>query len=230
MPFTKAGRYHELLFVNYRISPNTDVTVYLAGTTTPATLYTNRDKTASLATSVVRSDVAGNLAFWADPGLYDLVTGGVTTSSVEVSIDSTDTPASADVVQLTGAQTIAGVKSFTSGLRSSGNTQTFGTGALGAAGAYIQIGDLGDAGNVYFITQGSGANVGAIFRTRGTGVFAVQPGGGGLNRLVADGTGDAVAAGGDTSIALVQNATGKRIGVGAIDSGGAGFRLLRVPN
>lgn len=87
MPFTKAGRYNEVLFVDNRLAANTDATILVSGTNTNATLFSNRDKTATLASSVVRSDAAGNLAFFADPGYYDIVVAGKLVSIVTVPLD-----------------------------------------------------------------------------------------------------------------------------------------------
>lgn len=61
-------------------------TVYLPGTTTLAVLYTDRTKTVVAANPVANSatrntaglDVGGNLLFFADPGRYDVLFGGIT--------------------------------------------------------------------------------------------------------------------------------------------------------
>jgi hypothetical protein len=57
---------------NNRLLKGVAVNVYLKGTTTPTPLYLDRNKTPGV--NPVLTDAAlGNLAFYADPGLYDLV-------------------------------------------------------------------------------------------------------------------------------------------------------------
>lgn len=90
MAFTKAGRYHELLFVNGRVAPNTNATIRVAGTSNGAVLYADAAKSSLQGTSVVRTDAAGNLAFYADPGYYDILVGDTTLSGVVVGIDPAD--------------------------------------------------------------------------------------------------------------------------------------------
>ena len=68
--------------------PNTTVHVYLTGTTTPATLYTDRTKTTTVGS--VATDANGNLSFFADPGMYDVTFNGTITITVEVEPDSED--------------------------------------------------------------------------------------------------------------------------------------------
>jgi hypothetical protein len=60
--------------------PNTPVTVYNHGTTTPASLYTDQTR-GTAATNPVDTDANGKLLFFANPGLYDLVVevGGIVT-------------------------------------------------------------------------------------------------------------------------------------------------------
>ena len=60
---------------------STPVTVFLHGTTTDASLFTDNTGTAS-ASNPVTTDTFGNLAFYATPGLYDLsfTVGGVATT------------------------------------------------------------------------------------------------------------------------------------------------------
>jgi len=65
-----------------RPAPSAQVQLFLPGTTTPATLYSSRDRSVPLAANPVPSgvpvnspglDIYGNLLFFADPGRYDLV-------------------------------------------------------------------------------------------------------------------------------------------------------------
>jgi hypothetical protein len=80
-----AGRYNEVLFINGRIAANTDVQVVLTGTSLGATLYSDSTK-AVVISSTVRTDTGGNLAFYADPGMYDLLVRGQRVSAVPVDI------------------------------------------------------------------------------------------------------------------------------------------------
>lgn len=82
-----AGRYNELLFVDRQLAPNTDVTVNKSGSSVGASIYTDRNKANTLPTSVVRSDSAGNLAFYSDPGYYDIVYQGIVIQNILVPVD-----------------------------------------------------------------------------------------------------------------------------------------------
>lgn len=88
MPFTYAGHYSPEAFINSYGVPLRDqpITVYLAGTLTLATLYTDRTKSTTAA-NPTSTDSRGNGHFWAEPGLYDLLVNGVTISSVGVPVD-----------------------------------------------------------------------------------------------------------------------------------------------
>ncbi len=68
--------------------PLTAATVYLRGTTTPATLYTSRTKAVTVANPTA-TDTRGNLSFYADPGEYDVLCNG-TTLPVSVQADPED--------------------------------------------------------------------------------------------------------------------------------------------
>lgn len=72
-----AGRWNPDNFIDIAgiPVPGLQVTVRLPGTTTPAVLYTNRFK-AAFAPNPVTADSLGNLAFYADPGHYDLYIPG----------------------------------------------------------------------------------------------------------------------------------------------------------
>lgn len=80
MAFTNAGRYGpEPVLDQVTGFPiyNCVVTVYLRGTTTLATLYTDRTKTTTVANPTAASSI-GNLNFFANPGEYDLLINGAT--------------------------------------------------------------------------------------------------------------------------------------------------------
>lgn len=82
-----AGRYFDSLTSVAGVPlPSTAVTVRIAGTSTAAVLYSSRYKTATAANPVT-SDIYGNLGFYVDPGLYDLVVNGITISSISVAAD-----------------------------------------------------------------------------------------------------------------------------------------------
>ncbi len=92
MTFTYAGRYNEVFQVNGRTVTSTSesVAVYEAGTSTLATLYTSRTKAATATNPVEVS--SGNLAFYAEPGLYDLVYKSQRISGVAVLPDPLESP------------------------------------------------------------------------------------------------------------------------------------------
>jgi len=99
---------------NRALLRNEPVTVYLPGTTTKATLYSSRTKATTVANPFT-TDEFGNGAFFADPGTYDVLFNGFTTT-VTVPIDpeeaaqDTDLSAYATTVALNaeaGARTAA---------------------------------------------------------------------------------------------------------------------------
>lgn len=89
MTFPFAGLYSDnLVTATGQLSPNMAVTVYLHGTLTLATLYTDRTKATPVANPTA-TDSRGNLAFYADPGLYD-ISNGASSVTVAVVPDSGD--------------------------------------------------------------------------------------------------------------------------------------------
>jgi hypothetical protein len=76
--------------------PNAPVHVYLTGTTTPATLYTDRTKTTTVGS--VATDANGNLSFYVDPGMYDLSVNSTVTITVEVEPDSAEISSDIDTI------------------------------------------------------------------------------------------------------------------------------------
>ena len=86
MTFAYAGYYLDNLSNALGISiPNLPVTVFLAGTTTHASLWTDRLKVTPAA-NPVSTDSLGNLAFYADPGLYDIYTAASTTDFLRLAV------------------------------------------------------------------------------------------------------------------------------------------------
>ena len=83
MAFALAGLYgpEAILGVTGTPATSTPVTVYIHGTTTVASLYTDQTK-GTAAANPVDTDSYGNLVFYAVPGLYDLsfTVGGVATT------------------------------------------------------------------------------------------------------------------------------------------------------
>lgn len=108
---TLAGRYDELFLDDGAPAPGTLVTVRLPGTSTAATLYTDQTMTA-VASNPVTVDASSNLRFWAAKGVYDLFAFGGTLAGVVVNAHPLDIVSSADAVTLTGAQTVAGTKTW----------------------------------------------------------------------------------------------------------------------
>lgn len=89
-------------YASGRPAAGATVTVYQHGTTTPATLYTDRTK-ATTATNPVTTDASGNLVFWADPGLYDVTAASGGTVVVAVVPDPADLGTGASVSDATGS-------------------------------------------------------------------------------------------------------------------------------
>ena len=91
--FDYAAQYGALPILNTSgiPQPGVTVTVYLAGTQTLATLYTDRTK-ATQAGNPTATDNEGNLTFFADPGQYTLeVAGFSNTVAVEIARDPAET-------------------------------------------------------------------------------------------------------------------------------------------
>ena len=79
MSFTYAGQYGPIEAANVLGSPLKGVafTIYNTGTTTKATLYTDRTK-GTTAPNPGATDAEGNLTFYAAPGIYDILCNKVT--------------------------------------------------------------------------------------------------------------------------------------------------------
>ena len=102
MAYAHAGRYgtDSLTRRNGRPVPaGTEVVVYEAGTTTPATLYADRDRAPADNPAVVTA--LGNLTFFAEPGEYDLLVGSTTLRVVAVP-DPRDTDSGGTVTSVNG--------------------------------------------------------------------------------------------------------------------------------
>lgn len=97
MPYTYAGRWGPETFWDEDENLLTDEAfyVYLRGTTTLATLYTDRTKTTS-AVNPDTTDENGNGSFFADPGEYDVLCNDVTLE-VTVPIDPVEAVQDADL-------------------------------------------------------------------------------------------------------------------------------------
>lgn len=111
--------------------------------------------------------------------------------------------------------------------------QTVSGSQSGYSGGELRLGPTTAATESAISTQATGAAVMNFDHraTANTGVWNWRNGtGGGTTQMALDTGGNAVDPNGDSSLRLRQNNTLKRIGVGAADSGGAGYRVLRVPN
>lgn len=114
--YTLAGQYgaEPLLSSAGALLASTPVSVYIHNTTTLAALYTDSSKGTS-APNPTESDSIGNLTFWAQPGLYDLVPSGESSVSVMVPADPAD-PALADATALQGVPLSATAPTTSQGL------------------------------------------------------------------------------------------------------------------
>lgn len=91
------GTYDNGIFLGGSFSPATSVTIYLAGTVTPATLYADENGTAmtnplptAVAVGVNGVDVGGNVRFSAAPGKYDALLPGGVKVRCDISADPND--------------------------------------------------------------------------------------------------------------------------------------------
>lgn len=107
MSFTFAGHYVEtVLDGSLVLLPGKTVSVKLVGTSTLATIYTDRAKS-DTTSNPVTIDVKGNLSLYADPGEYDLrvITNGIEGSPVTVSVPIDPAEAAqADALSVTGSR------------------------------------------------------------------------------------------------------------------------------
>jgi hypothetical protein len=95
MAFEFAGTYGPeplLAATTSKLLPNTTVTIYQTGTTTPVVLYSDRTMAEAVANPTV-TDARGNLTFFCAPGPVDIVANGVTLSGVMVPVDPADVTA-----------------------------------------------------------------------------------------------------------------------------------------
>lgn len=120
-----------------------------------------------------------------------------------------------------------GTRNFTGAITVVGEANKFGVGAGGAAGTYVEVD--GTATETFVQAKGTPANIPLIVRAKGTSDVVVQTSGGvELARVI---TASVV---NSTSFTLAIDTgagyTLKRVEIGAGDSGGAGFRMLRVTN
>lgn len=87
MAFTFAGRYCEVaLKSDGTLAKGVTVQVNISGGAA-ATLYTDHTKGTGASNPVVTDSTTGVIAFWADPGYYDLVGTGISVIGVQVPAD-----------------------------------------------------------------------------------------------------------------------------------------------
>jgi hypothetical protein len=103
---------------------STSVNVYLKGTTTPASLFTDQTGTVS-ASNPVATDSYGNLAFFATPGAYDLAftIGGVATT-LTVRVDPWPTDVGFNERVVTGTDTASASDFIIGDVHTAGFTET----------------------------------------------------------------------------------------------------------
>lgn len=108
------GTYDNGIFLGGSFTPATSVTIYLAGTATPATVYADEAGTAmtnplptAVAVGTNGVDVGGNVRFSAQPGKYDALLPGGVKVRVDVSADPADIGAHFDDPDGHGTRTYA---------------------------------------------------------------------------------------------------------------------------
>lgn len=86
-----AGRYAEAaLRDDGSLAKGVAVSVLVAGTSVPAILYTDRDRSGTAGNPALTDPQSGMLTFWVDAGTYDLIGPGVTLLSMPVGVDAAD--------------------------------------------------------------------------------------------------------------------------------------------
>ncbi|WP_256788789.1 hypothetical protein [Frankia sp. AvcI1] len=94
MSMIHAGRYAEVaLRTDGTLAKGAAVTVFHAGSAVPAELYVDRQRSAAADNPVTVDPITGLLAFWAEPGVYDLVGDRVVVFAAPVVLDPADVPA-----------------------------------------------------------------------------------------------------------------------------------------
>ena len=169
MSWTHAGQYGPVSASNALGSPLEGVafTVYNKGTTTKASLYTDRTMGTAAANPGV-TDADGNLTFWAAPGFYDVLCNGLTLSVV-VNPDPTDL--SAPATGLTGIA-IASANGFT-GSSDGGSPTATATLGLGVSGILKGVGGAigsASAGTDYIAPGGALGTPSSLTLTNATGL------------------------------------------------------------
>lgn len=147
MAFTYAGRFAEVAEKSDgTLLKNGAVSVYLPGTTTLASLYTDRTKGTPASNPVTTDATSGMLAFYADPGLYDLAGPGISLSNIAVTGDASEfelanlAGASAGFATLSGGKVpIAQIPTGTSSSTVTIGNDTRVTGALQAANNLSEV-------------------------------------------------------------------------------------------
>ena len=146
MAFQFAGRYTGVALSSPGGAPlpRANVYVYLAGTSTLASLYTDRTKATGAANPVV-ADVYGNFTVWAAPADYDLVcNGGRFTDTIRPDDGDIGSAADSTVVHLAGVETVTGAKAFSTAptvptqTALDNSTKAASTGYADAAAAVVQ--------------------------------------------------------------------------------------------
>lgn len=106
---TFAGQWGPEALINTAgaVYVNTAFTVFLAGTSTPATLYADRTKGSTVSNPGRTTDAKGNATFFADPGSYDVsVLSVVVLPSVRVHADDADLGGAAAPLSLAAASDV----------------------------------------------------------------------------------------------------------------------------
>jgi len=192
-----AGRYGPDAILTASGAPvtSTAVTIYQSDGSTTATLYTDQTK-ATTATNPVTTDGYGNLAFYADPGIYVLsfVVGGVATTKT-VMVDPWYADAAWNTYAVTAATTILSGDCVFASASSAALTITL---PSPAAGARVLVAKTDSSANVVTVTAPSGVIQGPSPVAGTASASLSMPGS--YYGLVGDGTNYNVVAGGGGSL------------------------------
>lgn len=206
--------------------PGATVNIYDVGTTNASTIYSDNGSTAT--DNPMTSDADGEFKFWAADGVYDVTVTyeGLTDTYEIVLLDLIRGGSSANFMMGAGGTPDTNLHVWNG---SAGTVSAFSNTVLtleNSTHAYINILTPNTSLQAIKFGDPDDTDIGEVGYDHSSDVLSLKAAA--ANALQVDG--DATA--GNTRLLIydVDNATLERVSVGAADSGGAGFKVLRITN